>query len=95
MPNAAVITTKHGLVKTLRALERVAVQRGRERTRDKLRAGDSAPSVEAGEAGEAGEAPGLLPTDSFVPPTYLINLCTDKLQLAQRLQSQVRQNIPH
>ena len=75
VPNASVVTTKHGLIKSLRALDR-----------QRVREGKNAP-VEEGR-GEGGGGHGLMGMDEFVPPTYLLNVGADKLLLLHLLLQQ-------
>lgn len=90
MPNASVITTKHGLIKSLRAVERITAHRVQDTARDKLRGAGCTGEPQAPDCLKQASPPPLLPTASFVPPTYLINLGTDKLELLQQLQQELR-----
>ena len=60
----------------------------RDTARDKLRGCTGEPQDP--DCSQQASPPPLLPTASFVPPTYLINLGTDKLELLQQLQQELR-----
>jgi hypothetical protein len=79
VPNASVVTTKHGLIKSLRALDRQRVREGK--------------NTPLEEGGERGGGHGLMGMDEFVPPTYLLNVGADKLQLLHLLQQQLASSL--